>query len=71
MEPFKEIAACMFLFVLGLFMLIRPDIVWKLDHFLCVKSGEPADFYLAFARISGLIFVLIAIIGACVFFVFP
>lgn len=70
MELFQEIAACIFLFVFGLLLLIRPELVWKLDHFLSVKNGEPTELYLAVARISGLVFLLIAIGGGLVFFVF-
>lgn len=70
MELFKEIACCTFLLVFGLLMLIKPEFVWKLDHFLSVKNGEPTELYLAVARISGLAFIAIAIGGACVFFVF-
>ena len=69
-ELFKEIACCVFLFVFGLLMLIKPEFVWKIDHFLSVKNGEPTELYLAVARISGLAFIAIAIGGACVFFVF-
>ena len=70
MELFQEIIACVFLLASGLLMLIRPDVVWKIEHYFIVQKGEPTDWYLTIVRIIGLIFVFIAIVGTCIFLVF-
>lgn len=70
MELFQEIIACVFLLASGLLMLISPDIVWKIEHYFSVQNGDPTDWYLAIVRIIGLVFMLIAIVGICIFFVF-
>lgn len=41
-----------FLFCFGLFMIIKPDWLWKLDNFLDVKGGEPTDFYLVSTQLG-------------------
>ncbi len=49
------------LLVLGLFMLIKPEWLWKIENCLTVKGGEPSDFYLASMRIGGVFFSVCAI----------
>ena len=49
------------LLVLGLFMLLKPELLWKIEHFFSVKGGEPTDFYLAMMRVGGVFFTLIAV----------
>lgn len=48
-----------FLFCFGLFMIIKPDWLWKIDNFLDVKGGEPTDFYLVSTRLGGILLCLI------------
>jgi len=48
------------LLAFGAVMVIKPDLLWKLDHLFTVKNGEPTDFYLAFTRICGVVLILIA-----------
>ena len=55
MELFQTIAVVIVLLVLGPLMLIRPDIVWKIEHFFSVKNGEPTDWYLAITRLIGIL----------------
>lgn len=53
----------MFLLVpVGILMISKPHFVWKIDHFLSVKGGEPSDFYLACTRLGGVVFLGISII---------
>lgn len=33
------------LFVMGVFMLVKPEFLWKLDHMFTVKNGEPTELY--------------------------
>ena len=49
------------LFLLGLVAVIWPDKLWKLEHFLTVKNGEPSGHYLAVSRVLGVFFMLAAI----------
>ncbi len=54
-----EILYCLLLPVLGFFLVFKPELMWKLEHFLTVKDGEPSDFYLALSRLSGVAAILI------------
>ena len=38
------------LIVLGSAMLIKPEILWRLEHMLTVKNGEPTELHLALMR---------------------
>ncbi len=33
------------LLILGLFMTLKPDLMWKVEHFLSTKGGEPSELY--------------------------
>lgn len=55
------------LFLLGLVAVIWPDKLWKLEHFLTVKNGEPSDFYLGISRTIGAFFMIAAIICGLIF----
>ncbi|WP_052447373.1 DUF6199 family natural product biosynthesis protein [Clostridium polynesiense] len=50
------------LIILGLAMLFKPELLWKIEHFLTTKDGEPSDFYVASMRIGGVLFALIGVI---------
>lgn len=50
------------LFLLGLFMLINPKLLWKMEHYFTAKNGEPTDLYIAFMRIGGLFFMFASVI---------
>ena len=52
------------LFILGTAMLINPEWLWKIEHILTVRDGEPSELYMALMRIGGLIFIIISIIFA-------
>ena len=58
-----EVIALVFLLGVGLLMLIKPEVVWKIDHCFTVKNGEPTELYLAITRVSGLVFAAIAVIA--------
>ena len=55
------------LFVLGVLMFWKPELLWKIEHLFSVKGGEPTDFYLSKTRIGGVLFVVIAVILAISF----
>lgn len=50
------------LFVASIFMIIKPEIMWKIEHFLTVKDGEPTDLYILITRLTGILFLFICII---------
>ena len=50
------------LFVLGVLMFWKPELLWKIEHLFSVKGGEPTDFYLSMMRVGGVIFAVIAVI---------
>ena len=58
-----------FLFGMGLLMILKPDLVWRLDHFFTVKGGEPTEWYLGITRVGGLFFLLLSL-GLAVVFLF-
>ena len=55
------------LFVLGVLMFWRPELLWKIEHLFSVKGGEPTDFYLSKTRIGGVLFAVVAVILAISF----
>ena len=55
------------LIVLSVFMIFKPTFLWKIEHFLSVKNGEPTDLYITLMRIGGTFF-LIASVVMVVFF---
>lgn len=55
------------LFVLGVLMFWKPELLWKIEHLFSVKGGEPTDFYLSMMRVGGVIFAMITVILAISF----
>ena len=55
------------LFAIGVMMFWKPELMWKIEHLLSVKGGEPTDFYLSMMRIGGVVFAVIAVILAISF----
>ena len=55
------------LFVLGVLMFWKPELLWKIEHLFSVKGGEPTDFYLSKTGIGGVLFAVIAVILAISF----
>lgn len=47
---------------IGVFLLWKPELVWKLEHFLDVKGGEPTDFYTGNVRLLGTLMLVGAIV---------
>ena len=52
------------LFLLGLAMLAKPESLWKIEHLLTTKNGEPSELYIALMRIGGSLFMIISVIFA-------
>ena len=62
-----EYLGLILLFVLGVLMFLKPEVLWKLEHLFSVKGGEPTDFYLSMMCIGGVVFAVIAVIMAVSF----
>ena len=45
------------LVLLGFAMLLKPEILWKIEHIFTVKNGEPTDLYLTLMRLGGIFFI--------------
>ena len=46
------------LFSMGVFQLLKPEILWKIEHIFSVKGGEPTELYLALVRVGGVLLCL-------------
>ena len=45
------------LLLLGFAMLLKPEILWKIEHIFTAKNGEPTDLYLTLMRLGGIFFI--------------
>ena len=50
------------LVILVIFMIFKPELLWKIEHFFSVKGGEPTDLYLGLMRVAGVFFFIASII---------
>lgn len=41
------------LLIVGTMMIVKPEVLWKIEHIFTVKNGEPTELYMAFTRIVG------------------
>lgn len=49
--------------VLGLFIFLKPDFVWKLtEEWKSYRADEPSELYLKVTKISGVFFALFGIV---------
>lgn len=48
-----EILQVLCMFAIGVFLIAKPDLVWKIENFLYVKDGSPTQFYFILARSCG------------------
>lgn len=66
MDNIKDILVWVFLLVSGIIMIVKPMFVWKVDHFLSVKDGEPTELYIQLTRLFGGICIVVAVIGGII-----
>lgn len=52
----------LFLLILGILMLFKPELLWKIEHMFTVKNGEPTELYLAFMRVGGVLFLIASVV---------
>lgn len=57
----KVIVHIFVLLILGILLLFKPKLLWKLENIFTVKGGEPTELYLAVMRISGTVFIIASI----------
>ncbi len=50
------------LLILGIFMTLKPDLMWKLEHFLSTKGGEPSELYRVMTVFGGIGLILAALV---------
>lgn len=50
--------------VLGIMMVTKPELLWKIEHIFTVKNGEPSDLYITLMRLGGVFFIVVSIICA-------
>lgn len=51
------------IFALGMFIFLKPDLVWKLtEEWKSYRADEPSEFYLKVTKIGGISFSLFGII---------
>ena len=61
MERLLMCLAALVCIALGIFMLAKPELCWKLEHFLDTIGGEPSDWYLTVTRLAGVLFLLLGV----------
>ena len=42
----------------GILSLAKPELLWRMEHWLSVKDGEPTQFYLVASRIGGVLLII-------------
>ncbi|MCI9507017.1 MAG: hypothetical protein HFF62_10610 [Oscillospiraceae bacterium] len=47
---------------LGMLMIAKPRLFWKIEHIFSVKGGEPTAFYIAFTQFCGASFIVVTVI---------
>ena len=52
----------LFLLILGILMLFKPELLWKTEHMFTVKNGEPTELYLDFMRVGGVFFLIASVV---------
>ena len=50
------------LLIVGIIMIVNPELLWKIEHIFTVKNGEPTELYMAFTRIVGVLLVCVTIV---------
>ena len=51
------------IFALGMFIFLKPDLVWKLtEEWKSYRADEPSEFYLKVTKIGGILFAMFGII---------
>ena len=57
-----EILQVLCMFAIGVFLIAKPDLVWKIENFLYVKDGMPTSFSIFMIKFCGILFIIMAIV---------
>ena len=58
-----SISGGIIIFALGMFVFLKPDLVWKLtEEWKSYRADEPSEFYLKVTKIGGIIFALFGVV---------
>lgn len=58
----SDIIAYTLILLIGLLLLIKPEISWKITHHWDTVGGEPSDMYLRYCRIVGGLAIIVSVI---------
>ena len=59
----KYLILAIVVLTLGIINLVKPELAWKLKHLLTVRDGEPTEFFIVNARISGVVLVAFSLLA--------
>ena len=48
--------------ILGLLLLLKPELIWKIKHSWDVKDGEPTNGYIIFFKCVGIYAIIVGIV---------
>lgn len=48
--------------ILGLLLLLKPELIWKIKHSWDVKDGEPTNGYIIFSKCVGIYAIIVGIV---------
>ena len=58
-----SISGGILIFALGMFVFLKPDLVWKLtEEWKSYRADEPSELYLKVTKIGGVLFMLLGVI---------
>ena len=65
-----KIIGSVIMFVLGLLFLLKPELVWKIEHSWDTKDGKPSDGYIIFLRCVGVFAIVVGIVSFIVYILY-
>lgn len=63
MEWYGVLLVKIILILLGLAMIFKPKLIWKINTFAVAKGGEPTKFYIAISALVGGIVIIYAVVS--------
>lgn len=63
MEWYGVLLVKIILILLGLAMIFKPKLIWKINTFGVAKGGEPTKFYIAISALVGGIVIIYAVVS--------
>ena len=64
-----SISGGVIIFVLGVFIFLKPDLVWKLtEAWKSYRADEPSELYLKTTKIGGILFALSGVVNTTLYF---